>query len=125
MNWDKYPNFSKEEFDCKHTGKNKMCSEFLHLLQSIRDEYGKPMFVNSGYRDSTHPEEAKKAKPGAHFYGVACDIAARGADVQFLIYLAYKHGVRRMGVYQRRGVHFLHIDIADRTHGFPQTTWTG
>ena len=31
--WDKYPNFTKEEFDCQETGMNDMRDSFLSLLQ--------------------------------------------------------------------------------------------
>jgi zinc D-Ala-D-Ala carboxypeptidase len=51
MNWDLYKNFSKSEFDCKHTGKNEMRPEFMQVLQEIRIAYNKPMVISSGYRD--------------------------------------------------------------------------
>ncbi len=58
--WDLYPNFSKEEFDCKHTGKNEMKHSFMAKLQALRTAYGKPIAISSGFRDYTHPAESKK-----------------------------------------------------------------
>jgi hypothetical protein len=39
MNWNDYPNFSKEEFDCKHSGKNEMKPDFMDMLQDLRTKY--------------------------------------------------------------------------------------
>ena len=51
-NFDLYPNFSKAEFDCKHTGKNEMKHSFMSKLQALRTAYGKPMIISSGLRVS-------------------------------------------------------------------------
>ena len=34
MNWDKYPNFSEEEFACSETGECKMSASFMKKMQS-------------------------------------------------------------------------------------------
>ena len=60
MNWSDYPNFSKREFDCKETGLNDMQPEFMRKLQELRDLYGKPMKITSGYRSKFHSAEVKK-----------------------------------------------------------------
>lgn len=60
INWADYPNFTKSEFNCRHTGKNEMKPEFMKKIQDLRLAYGKPMIITSGYRDPTHPIEAKK-----------------------------------------------------------------
>lgn len=129
VDWSQYKNFAKHEFDCKKTGKNDMKPWFLDILQSIRAEYGKPMVPTSGYRDKTHPAEAKKASPGAHTLGVAVDIAVRGLDdVQTLINIASGYGIKRIGISARSGAGwFVHLDMADRIDPkrFPvNTLWT-
>lgn len=121
INWNDYPNFTKAEFDCKETGKNHMQKRFVDVLQAIRTEYGKPMVPTSGYRDPSHSAERKKRNPGAHTYGCAVDIAVSGGDALRLMMIAYKHGIRRVGVSQDNPDHssrFLHFDMAER-HGFP------
>lgn len=118
INWNDYPNFSKSEFDCKETGNNEMRKRFVDVLQAIRTEYGKPMTISSGYRDPSHSVERNKTNPGAHTYGCAADIAVSGGDAQRLMYLAYKHGIRRVGVSQKGSGRFLHFDMAEQ-HGFP------
>jgi zinc D-Ala-D-Ala carboxypeptidase len=78
MNWSDYPNFSVQEFNCSHCGQNEMKHEFMAKLQQLRTLYGAPMKVTSGYRCPQHPIEAKKASPGAHASGLACDIGIQG-----------------------------------------------
>lgn len=126
MNWSDYPNFSKKEFDCKHTGENKMRPEFLEKLQELRTVYGKPMIITSGYRSPLHPVEARKSKAGAHTYGVAVDVLAHGVDAMLLFNLAYAVGFRRIGLKQKGGRpgRFIHLDTGDKDLGFPQALWT-
>lgn len=126
LDWTKYKNFTKEEFDCKHTGKNRMDEDFMDILQQIRRDYGKPMIVTSGYRDITHPAEAKKKRPGEHSFGVAADIRVNGQDAMDLIVVAYGHGIRRFGIYQSGPMdgRFIHIGWGDKLLNFPEAIWT-
>lgn len=108
MNWDAYPNFSKAEFDCRHSGHNGMRPEFMAILQAIRTEHGKAMTVTSGYRHHTHPIEARKKAPGEHSFGTCADIQCLDSATRYeLIALAIKHGITRIGIAKR----FLHLGI--------------
>lgn len=120
IDWSDYPNFKASEFACKHTGKNLMTKEFMDRLQKMRTAYGKPMRITSGYRDRTHPIEAKKATAGAHTTGMACDVAVQGADALRLIQLALMYGFTGIGVQQKGGGRFIHLDCC--TDGFPRPT---
>lgn len=113
-NWSRYPNFAKHEFDCKHTGQNRMQSEFMERLQELRIAYGRPMIISSGYRHETHPIEARKAQAGAHSTGRACDVAVMGGDALRLVALAVEHGFSGIGVQQKGSGRFIHLD--DLTH---------
>ena len=68
--------FHLREFDCTHTGTggDNMDPEFLELLDMLREICGFPFRITSGWRDATHPAEAKKEKPGTHNQGIAADI---------------------------------------------------
>jgi len=113
-NWTQYANFEKHEFDCKHTGNNRMQPEFLKKLQALRTEYGRPMRVTSGYRDPEHPIESRKSEPGQHSKGVACDIACWSDEAFKIVDLAFKHGFTGIGISQNsRGARFVHLDIRD------------
>lgn len=121
MNWSEYPNFSEAELKCKHTGKCEMVPQFMERLQKLRIAYGKPMEVSSGYRDSSHPVEAKKRSPGEHCFGRAVDIAVQGPDAVRLIGLAYLAGFTRVGVQQKGTGRFIHLGDSPN---FPPGIWS-
>jgi len=117
MTWtERWPNFTETEMRCKHTGKDGMRPETLDRLQAVRIAYGKPMTITSGYRDATHPIEARKATPGAHASGQAVDVAVGpGHDVYQLVQLAMAHGFTGIGISQRGGQpRFVHLDDLPR-----------
>lgn len=118
MNWADYPYFTKAEFDCKHTGKNEMQPEFLAKLQLLREKYGKPIIITSGYRHWTHPVEARKGHTtGEHTRGTCADIACTsGSDRYQIIRLALQLGFPRIGIAKT----FLHLGIGGA--GLPSPT---
>jgi zinc D-Ala-D-Ala carboxypeptidase len=118
MNWVDYPYFTKAEFDCKHTGKNKMQPEFMAKLQLLREKYGKPIVITSGYRHWTHPVEAKKGHTtGEHTRGTCADIACTsGADRYQIVRLALQLGFPRIGIAKS----FIHLGIGGA--GLPSPT---
>ena len=113
IDWSRYQNFSAKEFDCSHCGKNEMQADFLQKLQTLRSVYGKSMRVTSGYRCPAHPIEAKKAKPGAHASGCACDIGIDGPDAHRLLKLAFAAGFTGIGVQQKGSGRFIHLDTLE------------
>lgn len=122
MDWSKYPNFSAKEFDCTHCGKNEMRADFMERLQALRNAYGKPMRVTSGFRCAEHPIEAKKAKPGAHASGCACDIGVDGSDAHRLLTIALQLGFSGVGVQQKGTGRFIHVDTIES--GMRPTVWS-
>ena len=111
IDWDKYPNFKAEEFNCRHCGKNEMQSEFMARLQHLRGIYGKSMTISSGYRCPQHPIEAKKDAPGPHSTGLACDVAVQGAEAHKVLTLALELGFTGIGVQQKGTGRFIHLDM--------------
>ena len=111
--WNKYPNFTEQEMSCSHTGKCEIDEAFMDKLQTLRTVYGKPMYVTSGYRDPTHPLEARKSKPGDHAKGVAVDIHVFGQDALDLLRYALEYGFNRIGVNQKGawGGRFIHLGL--------------
>jgi len=125
--WGLYPNFSKDEMKCKHTGLCFMTHSIMKDLQDIRTLYGKPMMVSSGYRDVSHPAERIKTSPGEHTFGMAVDILCFGSDAIDLIDLATAHGIKRIGVSMKGAMssRFLHLGVGDRDNGrFPVGLWS-
>jgi zinc D-Ala-D-Ala carboxypeptidase len=111
-NWSAYPNFSASEFRCKHTGREKMADDFVRKLQGLRTEFGRPLVITSGYRDPSHPIEARKVRPGAHAAGRAVDIkVVSPATMYELIRLAPRYGFTGIGISFRSSTpKFLHLD---------------
>ena len=104
--------FTVEEFDCQHTGNNRMDPVFLARLDALRDACGFPFRITSGYRDPSHPVEAKKKKSGTHSQGIAADIAVADAS-QRRILVAQAVRLVFEGVAVARGL--IHVDLRETT----------
>ena len=103
-----YKFFRLEEFNCTHTNLNSMDHEFLVKLDELRERVGFPFIITSGYRDATHPAEARKAEPGTgtHCQGIAADIAvSNGFERMNIVHEAIKMGFS-IGVART----FVHVD---------------
>ena len=87
-------------------------------LEAIRIKCGFPFTITSAYRDPTHPIEAKKSKPGSHASGRAVDIAVRGDKAVKLIQVAFGFGITGIGVQQKGGSRFIHLDDLRLEDGF-------
>ena len=107
----RWKNFKPSDMTCKETGEVKYDPVFMDRLQALRDQFGKPMSISSGYRSPKHPIEARKAKPGSHASGRAVDVRVSGADALRLIELALGLGFTGIGVSQKAGKPvFIHLD---------------
>ena len=111
VQWSNYANFTEAEFRCRHCGKQEMKPEFMGRLQALRDVYKRPMTITSGYRCPDHPVEKAKAEPGMHSTGLACDVGVQGADAHELLRLAMHLGFTGIGVQQKGGGRFIHLDL--------------
>lgn len=93
-----------------------MDADFMEQMQILREIYGKPMVITSGYRDAIeHPIEANKTRPGAHAYGVAADVKVAYTDAYDLLQAAVELGVfSGIGVSQKGEPtnRFIHLDMA-------------
>jgi zinc D-Ala-D-Ala carboxypeptidase len=127
LDWTKYPNFSEKELACKYTGECDMHPVMMHILQSIRTEYARPMFISSGFRSVKHPVEQEKDKPGEHACGMAVDILCHGDNALKILKIAQAWGINRIGLHQKGNVNgrFIHLGVADKFNlAFPVAIWT-
>lgn len=109
--------FSVDEFACKHTNKNEIDPDFVSKLDVLREVCGFPFTITSGYRDVTHPAEARKSKGGVHTQGIAADIAVKnGLERAAIIKNAIELGFNGIGVARS----FIHVD----TREAPLVVWT-
>ena len=122
-------NFSTNEMMC-HCGckDSEMDSDFMKILQEIREDMNRPLKISSAVRCEKHNMKVSSTgKNGPHVYRKAADIIISGADALRLIDVARKHGISGVGISQR-GEHakrFVHIDTLSADDGHPRpTVWT-
>jgi len=116
----KWKYFTVDEMKCKGTGKCEMDPAFMTWLDGLRELYGKPIIITSGYRTPEYNKLIGGANNSAHIYGKAADIAVSGEDAYKLVGLAIKLGFSGIGVSQKGEGRFIHIDTADSTDKQPR-----
>lgn len=104
--------FKLEDFNCKETGENAMCPNFLERLDELRHRCGFPFIITSGYRSPRHSIEKRKPKAGTHAQGIAADIQVSGGSQRYIIQKhAYEMGFQGVGVHKS----FIHVDDRETT----------
>lgn len=103
-------NFKVREFRCKDGSDKVLISDDLvKLLQKIRDYFGKPVTLNSAYRNATYNAKIGGASKSQHVNGNAADIVVKGIkpeDVaKYAEYIMPKTG--GIGLYPT----FTHVDV--------------
>jgi len=67
-------NFNLVEFQCPCCGLVMIDRRLVEYLQAVRNEYGAPIIVNSGYRCNLHNLYIDGKENSDHLYGLAADI---------------------------------------------------
>lgn len=106
--------FTRGEMKCKGSGECRMDPEFMDVLEAIREEYGSPMVITSGYRSPDYNTKVSyTGTAGPHTTGRAVDVSIRGKNALRLLKIALAHGVTGVGVAQKGNSRFLHLDMVD------------
>ncbi len=105
-----YKYFSMDELKCQHCGEQGMDETFMTKIEALRFQLGFPFTVTSAYRCKNHPIEARKSSPGAHESGRAIDIGVSGEQAYRLLEAAFSVGITGIGVNQKGGSRFIHLD---------------
>ena len=123
--------FSEKEMQCKHTGICEMSPTFMEKLDRLREAFGAPLTVSSGFRHPTHPIENAKVlkgkKAGTHSTGRAADIVVSRGDAHKLLQLALASGdFTGIGVQQKGTSRFIHLDDLQEGEGYSPrpTVWS-
>ena len=111
-------NFSVHEMACKcGCGNHEMDSEFMRMLQTLRDEMQGPLKVTSGFRCVNHNQMVSTTGiNGPHTQARAADILISGERAMRLFEKARHIGFSGIGLSQR-GDHasrFVHLDTKPR-----------
>ena len=76
------PAFRVREFRCRDGTDTILIDEGLVvLLQCIREHFGKPVTITSGYRTASHNTKVGGSKSSQHLLGRAADFYVEGVDV--------------------------------------------
>lgn len=111
----RWPNFSSEEFACRHCGQRYHWPHFMDKLQAARLSVGRPFVILSGHRCSLHNARVGGAPLSQHLR-LAADISTHGHDKAALLHACENAGFTGFGFYPT----FLHIDL-----GRPRRWWSG
>jgi uncharacterized protein YcbK (DUF882 family) len=137
MTWKDIKHFSPSEFDCQcayHSARpmnaaTQMDMNFVRKLDALREAYGKPLTISSGWRCPEHNAAVSSTGDrGPHTTGRAVDLLVNGGDAYHVLRLAMQLGFTGLGISQKgpRGSRFLHLDDLDAPAGFPNrpTVWS-
>ena len=103
-------NFKVKEFACKDGSDVVLVSpKLLTILQTVRNHFGKPVIINSGYRTPSYNKKIGGANYSQHMYGTACDIRINGVSpkdlASYIETLLVNTG--GIGIYST----FVHVDV--------------
>lgn len=111
-------NFLVKEFACKD-GSDKILidTDLVALLQKIRNYFGKPITLNSAYRNSTYNKKIGGVSNSQHTKGTAADIVVKDIKpsevARYVEYIMPSKG--GIGLYSN----FVHVDVRTK-----RSRWT-
>ena len=112
------PSFKVREFACKGSDVVLLDDELVVLLQCIREHFGKPVHITSGYRTAAHNAAVGGSKSSQHLLGRAADLYVEGVPVAAVAayaetLLPSRGGIGRYpkdAAHPKRSTGWVHID---------------
>ena len=84
-----------------------MSDSFIKMLDSVREEYGKPIRINSGYRTEEANIKAGGVSNSSHLKGLAADLRVKNSKERYELLTVLMKYFDRIGVAKS----FIHVDI--------------
>jgi len=125
--------FMLEEFVCRCKSRHcegklprlRMNPLLLQALNRVREEFGAPIRITSGYRCQAHNKAVGGVASSQHLAGTAADISpvsGKPEDVRRLLELCHaERGFTAVGDGTDRL--FVHVDVRTARPGTPQKRW--
>ena len=113
------PDFKVQELRCRDGSDTVMVDEVLTVvLQCIREHFGKPVHITSGYRTAAHNAAVGGSKSSQHLLGRAADFHVEGVPVAAVAayaetLLPSRGGIGRYpkdAAHPKRSTGWVHID---------------
>lgn len=106
-----------KEFAC-HDGSDGIYidNNLVYIVNEVRKHFGKPIYINSGYRTESYNRYVGGVKNSYHIHGMAADVWLKGVPAQkiydwlCLVFPNY-YGVI---LYKNQG--FVHIDTREKPY---------
>ena len=100
-------NFQVKEFKCKDGSDTILIDDKLvYFLQQIRNNFNKPVHINSAFRTATYNKKIGGATKSQHIQGRAADIRIDGIHPLTVAAYAESLGIKGIGLYDT----FVHVD---------------
>lgn len=129
--WKYFSYDTDPKLSCSCCGGMGMEDSFMHKLDILREYYGKPITISSGFRCASHNSSVSRTgATGPHTTGRAVDVAVYGADAFALLAAIHKSPAMFTGVgLKQKGKHntrFIHLDdlLDNQTKGPRPWVWT-
>lgn len=108
--------FTPREMSCTCCGELVLDEAFMDDLDHLRDEWGKPIVINSAHRCSAHNAAVGGVESSQHLC-IAADCRVSAQEQNTFVVLARRCGFTGIGRYPNRG--FVHLDKG------PKREWRG
>ena len=106
------PHFRLTEFQCRCCGCVKLHPELLVKLEKLRDAWGSPLILTSGFRCDKHNRKVNGAEASLHLMGQAADVVVLDENQREFSGAAEKAGFDQIVTYGKRN--FVHLGIFGR-----------
>lgn len=106
--------FRANEFACKDGTDNILIdSQLIETLEKIRNHFGTPVTINSGFRTVKHNKRVGGAKASYHCSGMAADIVVKGHSSEKVA--KYTNSILDKGGIIKYN-NFVHIDVRENKY---------
>lgn len=118
--------FPDSELACKCGCGMLPAKDFMDKVEALRRSLGFPMAVTSAARCPDHNAKVSgTGRTGPHTTGRAIDLAVSGSKAYALVSSATFMGFSGIGVQQKGGGRFIHLDDLPNAPGQPRpTVWS-